>query len=1041
MKPKLTSPAWSGGGLLLALAFSAWAIFLIHTVGRQQADVAQRVDFVSRLDKLEEAVLDLDRALAEHQENEPPQIADARWHQLAETCRQSLGTLREDDPLVARVQGPLDQLRRRLDQLTERHEKFVRAPAGAPAREVERSAFLKTRAEAVRDLKDAVRRERDHLHELSLDLAGKWRQLITLVVIACGLAVTGSLLLAASQRALTRARGAEGALQKAHDELELRVKERTAALDREVAERMQAEAAARAGETRLRSLLEHGSDVVLLLDPDGTIRFNAPATGRVLGYVGEDFVGRTAFELVHPEDLPAMRDVLAAVAAGAGPIVIQARARHKDESWRWIEGVVTNLLHEPSVGAVVVNYRDVTERRRAEEALRTSEEQFRAIFEMAAAGIVQVDPATGRFLRVNEQFCRITGYAAEELRVLTFPEITHADDRAADLDMFQRILQGDLPHYTLEKRYVRKDGQVIWVQVAAKILRDAAGGPLRTIGVIHDVTARRRVEDELRRAHEDLEGKVRERTAELSAANAALQAEIAERQRTVEALRNSEALYHSLVENLPLCVYRKDAAGRLVFANGRYCETRGMPLEQVFGKTVFDLFPRASAEKYAADDEQVMRTGKQFRDVEEHQTGRGERLFVEVFKTALRDHRGQVVGTQGAFWDVTERKRAEEALAQERQLLRTLINYLPDYIYVKDTASRFVLNNAAHLAVLGGANQQAVLGRTDFDFFATDLAERYFTDDRQVTDEGHTLLDREEHTQDRQGETHWVLTTKVPLRDAEGRVTGLVGISRNITRLKRVEEELRRAHEELEHRVEQRTAELARSNAELARSNAELQQFAYVASHDLQEPLRAVAGCVTLLRERCAVQLDERAAEYMDHAVDGAKRMQALINDLLAYSRVGTSGQPFGAVDCGAILDEALANLRLAVAESAARVTWGRLPTLVADASQLVQVFQNLLSNAIKFRDVRPPAVHVAAAPANGAWHFTVADNGIGMEPQYFERVFRVFQRLHTRRAYPGTGIGLAICKKIIERHGGRIWVESTPGQGSTFHFTLPDRR
>jgi PAS domain S-box-containing protein len=247
----------------------------------------------------------------------------------------------------------------------------------------------------------------------------------------------------------------------------------------------------------------------------------------------------------------------------------------------------------------------------------------------------------------------------------------------------------------------------------------------------------------------------------------------------------------------------------------------------------------------------------------------------------------------------------------------------------------------------------------------------------------------------------------------------------------------RQVQNELAER-KQAEEELRRTAMELTRSNTELEQFAYVASHDLQEPLRAVAGMMQLLQKRAAGQLDDRSEEFIRHALEGTARMQRLLTDLLAYSRVGTRGRDFQPTDLTALLGEVLANLRAAIQESGAIITHDPLPTVMADHTQLMQLFQNLIGNAIKFRHQSPPLIHIGAAPQKGQWLFTVRDNGIGMEAQYFERIFGVFQRLHTRQEYQGSGIGLAICKKIVERHGGRIWVESTPGQGSTFYFTLP---
>ena len=232
--------------------------------------------------------------------------------------------------------------------------------------------------------------------------------------------------------------------------------------------------------------------------------------------------------------------------------------------------------------------------------------------------------------------------------------------------------------------------------------------------------------------------------------------------------------------------------------------------------------------------------------------------------------------------------------------------------------------------------------------------------------------------------------------------------------------------------------DLYRTLDELKRSNAELEQFAYVASHDLQEPLRGIAGFAQLIQHRYQGQLDSRADEYITHIVDGTQRMQTLINDLLAYSRIGRRGEPIQVIKAEAALQASLENLNLAIQEYGASITSEGLPTVQADPTQLIQLFQNLIGNALKFRAERTPHIHIGATAAGDFWQFSVHDNGIGIEPQYFERIFQVFQRLHTRREYKGTGIGLAICKKIVERNGGRIWVESEVGQDTTFYFTLP---
>jgi signal transduction histidine kinase len=251
---------------------------------------------------------------------------------------------------------------------------------------------------------------------------------------------------------------------------------------------------------------------------------------------------------------------------------------------------------------------------------------------------------------------------------------------------------------------------------------------------------------------------------------------------------------------------------------------------------------------------------------------------------------------------------------------------------------------------------------------------------------------------------------------------------------------VRRALEEMRLREEGKCAqdELARKMDELGRSNRDLEQFAYIASHDLQEPLRMVAAYTQLLAERYHGKLDEDADKYMGYAVEGALRMQALVHDLLTFSRVGRNGVERKNIDSSQAVREALQNLAVSLQESGAVVNQSTLPVMHSDRTQLLQLFQNLIGNAIKFRGKEPLIITVSAERKDKEWEFAIADNGIGIAPEHKEVIFSIFQRLHTRAEYPGNGVGLAICKKIVEQHGGRIWVDSEPGKGSTFRFTLP---
>jgi PAS domain S-box-containing protein len=367
--------------------------------------------------------------------------------------------------------------------------------------------------------------------------------------------------------------------------------------------------------------------------------------------------------------------------------------------------------------------------------------------------------------------------------------------------------------------------------------------------------------------------------------------------------------------------------------------------------------------------------------------------------------RGELIGSVVSFRDVTERQRAEQefrALAETAKDAIVSADHLGNIIYFNGGAEHSFGYRASE--VLG--KPLTLLMPERFNRFLSGEESRSMGKAAEIVGKKKTG----EEFPVELSLAHWKI----------GEETFFTGIMRDITERKRAEQAL------------------ADKAQELARSNTELEQFAYVASHDLQEPLRMVSSYTQLLARRYKGKLGSDADEFIGYAVDGATRMQRLIQDLLAYSRVGTKGREFEPTDCEGVLGRVLGDLRLAIQESGAVVTHDPLPTVIADGIQLDQLFQNLIGNAIKFRNQEAPLVHVSSKRNGKEWIFSIRDNGIGIDPQYAERIFVIFQRLHKRGEYPGTGIGLAVCKKIVERHGGRIWVESNGEKGTTFSFTMP---
>ncbi|NQV34380.1 MAG: response regulator [Phycisphaeraceae bacterium] len=535
---------------------------------------------------------------------------------------------------------------------------------------------------------------------------------------------------------------------------------------------------------------------------------------------------------------------------------------------------------------------------------------------------------------------------------------------------------------------------------------------------------RKRAEQALRESHEELEKRVEERTAELTHANEKLKREIAERKLAEKVIKDSQAMYSSLVENLPVHVLCKDISGRFTFANQSFCDLLGKTLEDITGKTDFDFFPAELAQKYHRDDERVLQTGELFETVEENKND-DETRYVHVMKAVVRDASDKAVGVQVIFWDVTEHKEAETALEYERYLLHTLMDNLPHNIYFKDAQSRFIRINRALSHCFRLQNDSDAMGKTDFDYFTEEHAQQAMADEQEILRSGQPLLDKEEKETWEDGQITWASTSKLPLRSPDGQIIGTFGISRDITDRKHAGEQLQAAKE---------LAEVA---------NRAKSEFLATMSHEIRTPMNGVIGMIDLLLN---TKPTSQQRSYLDIASQSAEALLRLISDILDFSKIEAG--KFELESVGFALRDTLGNtlqtLAGRAAEKGLELNYHIPPSipndLIGDPGRLCQIIINLVGNAIKFTEQGEVIVGVDIASQAGSQvelHFTVRDTGPGIPPEKQAVIFEAFRQADSSmsRQYGGTGLGLAISSQLVELMQGRMWVESEVDKGSTFHF------
>ncbi|MGE5411664.1 MAG: PAS domain S-box protein [Clostridiales bacterium] len=715
---------------------------------------------------------------------------------------------------------------------------------------------------------------------------------------------------------------------------------------------------------------------------------------QMMGYDYNQLYSMTAFDLTHPDDiLMTQKENEKMWNKENEYYYLEKRYVRKDGSVFWAS-VTASRIDEGDSGKdfSIAVVQDIDERKKVEIELHESEERFRRSFESAPVGIVHILP-DGHWLRINEKYREIMGYSSEELENMTYLDLTYPDDLQADMEKRNKLLSGEISSFKLEKRYLRKDGKVIWTVLNCTMMTEPSKNLRYMVSVIEDVTQRKYAEEE--------------------------------RERLLDELDRQQAWLNTIIQQMPSGIAIAEVpTGKIIYHNEEAARILSHPKIDAadvgdygnYGALHPDLTPFKS-EEYPIARAIKGETVRQ----EEMLYRRGDATIASLLVNASPaiNNEGKTIAVICTFNDITERKMAEKALEEREAILRSFYSSSSFMMGIAEDWGEDILHVYDNPTTCRFFN---VKPDSTKDQFASNLGLSRYIIELWLSNYRLSLREMRPVTFEYFHDNHmerWLSVTVAYIGQGFSGHKRFSYLAEDIT-------ERREAMKKLETTM-----------GELKRSNQELERFAYIASHDLQEPVRMVKSFAQLLEKYKDKQLDDKAMSYLNYISEGAGRMQQLIADLLQYSRLTTQAKAFEPVECNELIKEVLVDLKFKIEEEKAVINFSRLPVVYGDRTQLRQLFQNLIHNSLKFRSERAPEISIKCEKRKDQWLFSVRDNGIGIESEYFDRIFVIFQRLHERDKYPGTGIGLAVCKKIVERHGGNVCVDSEPGKGTTFYFTL----